>query len=278
MRPIVIGCHSRPISIVRFNKDGDLFFVGSLDGFVSAFWTEPVDRLGTYTSEGAVKSLSVSEDSKLIIIGSPVNGIFAFEVETGKQLSVLPTYQLKQVEFSAGSKEFFLIHHNGKTKSTIVDIIQTTATSKKIDEDQTYATAYETTEKKTLVASDIVYTKGAWGYLNKTIVLGTSKGAINIFDISTSEIIQTTKPHFESITELRYSNDFTLLVSSSRDCYCNIYDPLTMKVIRVYNAQRPLNSCVISPLFITDQKFHTIIGGGQEIRDVTTTKNDVRVM
>ena len=276
MRPIVIGSHSRPISIVRFNKDGDLFFVGSLDGHVSVFWTEPVDRLGTYQSEGAVKSLSISEDSKIIIVGSFINGIFAFEVETGKQLNILPSFQLKQVEFSMGSKEFFLIHYNARQKSTIVDIIQTSMIRKVNKGDQSYNEAYTETDKKTLVTSDVGYTKGAWGYLNETIVLGTSRGGIDVYQVATGTIISSTKPHTESVTELRFSPDFTLLASSSRDCYCNIYDPQTMTKVRVYNAQRPLNSCVISPLMLTEQKFHTIIGGGQEIRDVTTTKNDVR--
>ena len=274
MRPIVISSHTRPISIVRFNRDGDLFFVGSLDGYVSVFWTEPVDRLGTYQSEGAVKSLSVSEDSKLIIVGSFVNGIFAFDVETGKKLTVLPTFQLKQVEFSAGSREFFLIHHNPRHKATIIDIFNTSVISKEITSEK-YEDAYQPNDKRTLIKSDVAYTKGAWGYLNRTIVLGNSKGNIDIFEVSTGTLIQTTKPHLESVTELRFSPDFTLLVSSSRDCYCNIYDPQTMKIIRIYNAQRPLNSAIISPLVTSEQKYHAIIGGGQEIRDVTTTKNDV---
>jgi translation initiation factor 3 subunit I len=275
MRPIVISCHSRPISVVRFNKDGDLFFVASLDGFVSVFWTEPVERLGTYKSEGAVKSLSVSEDSKLLISGSAVNGIFVFEVETGIQLNILPTNQLKQIEFSAGSKKFFLIHNSG-SKLTTVDIFETNVIKKTIDPEKAYKDAYvDGVDKVSLVSSDVPYSRGVWGYLNKTLVLGTTRGKIDVYDLSTRTIIQTCKPHNETITDLRFAPDFSLLISSSRDCYCKIYDTETLKEIRVYNAQRPLNSAVVSPLMLTDQKYHAIIGGGQEIRDVTTTKNDV---
>jgi translation initiation factor 3 subunit I len=272
MRPIVISCHTRPVSVVRFNRDGDLFFTGSLDGMVCVYWTEPVERLGTYTSEGAVKSFSVTEDSKIIIVGSAINGIFVFEVETGRTITVLPALQVKQVEFAAGSKSFFVIHTH--SRNTIVDIFQTSAIEKSY-KDLEYENAYVNNEKRTLVKSDTVYTKGAWGMLNKTLVLGTNKGAIDVFDLETNVKAQTFKPHFDAITDLRFAPDFSLLISSSRDCFCNVYDPQTMKVVRTYNAQRPLNSAVISPLIVSDLKYHAVIGGGQETRDVTTTKAEV---
>ena len=272
MRPIVLSCHTRPVSIVRFNRDGDLFFTGSLDGSVCVYWSEPVERLGTYKSEGAVRSLSISEDSKMIIVGSAINGIFVFEVETGKQLCVLPALQLRQLEFSAGSKSFFVIHNQGK--SMIVDIFEITAIEKQYGE-LSYNDAYKNNEKFTLVKSEVTYTKGAWGLLNATLVLGTAKGVIDVFDMSTREKSKTIKPHFESITDIRFSSDFTLMITASRDTFCNIYDSQTLNVIRTYNAQRPLNSAVISPLVSSDQKFHAVIGGGQETRDVTTTNAEV---
>ena len=233
-----------------------------------------MDRIGTYKSEGAVKSISITEDSKLIIIGSAVNGIFVFHVETGEQITILPTNQLKQIEFGSGNKQFFLIHNAG-SKVTIVDIFSLSVIDKKIDPDLSYNQAYDENDKKTLIKSDVAYTKGAWGYLNKTLILGTSRGAIDIYDVLTGTKIHSSNPHKEAITDLRFSLDYTLLISSSRDCYCKIYDSQDLRVIRSYNAQRPLNSAVISPLYLADSKYHAIIGGGQEIRDVTTTKNDV---
>jgi translation initiation factor 3 subunit I len=260
------------VSVVKFNRDGDLFFTASLDGSVSVFWTEPVERLGTYKSEGAVKSLSVSDDSKIVIIGSAINGIFVFEVENGVRLNILPSYQLKQIEFAAGSRSFFLIHNH--SKNTIVDIIQSSMFAVKV-EDKTYENAYTDSTKTTLVRSDVAYTKGAWGYLNRTIVLGTSKGHLDIFDVATKTKVQSVSPHFEAITDIRFSLDFTLMITASRDSFCNVYDAATMKTVRIYNAQRPLNSAVISPLVGSDQKYHAVIGGGQETRDVTITKADV---
>ena len=139
-----------------------------------------MDRIGTYKSEGAVKSISITEDSKLIIIGSAVNGIFVFHVETGEQITILPTNQLKQIEFASGNKQFFLIHNAG-SKVTIVDIFSLSVIDKKIDPDLSYNQAYDENDKKTLIKSDVAYTKGAWGYLNKTLILGTSRGAIDIY-------------------------------------------------------------------------------------------------
>lgn len=273
MRPIIITCHTRPVSVVKFNRDGDLFFTGSLDGYVTAFWTDPVERLGTYKSEGAVRSFSVSEDSKLIIIASAVNGIFVFEVETGVLLSILPAYQIKQVEFSLGSQSFFLIQN--RSKNCIVDIFQTSVYKKPKMEDYK---EYEPSDKRTLINSEVIYTKGAWGYLNKTLVLGTNKGFIDVISVSSGEKLNSFHPHTEIITDIRFSVDYSLMITASRDSYCNIYDPSDFKVIRVFNAQRPLNSATISPLLTSDSKYHAVIGGGQETRDVTVTKADVRVI
>ena len=271
MRPIIISCHTRPVSIVRFNKDGDLFFTGSLDGLVTVFWTDPVERLGTFKSEGAVKSLSVSDNSKVIIIGSAINGIFVFEVETGVLVNTLPAYQLKQLEFAAGSRSFFLIHN--RSKNTIVDIVQTSAFKKKYD-DLDY-TLYKDEDKMTLVSSETTYTRGAWGYLNTTLVLGTNKGNIDVICVKTKEKLNSIRPHLESITDIRFAPDFSLMITASRDSFSNVFDTSEMKVIRVYHAQRPLNSATFSPLMLNDSKYHAVIGGGQETRDVTTTKADV---
>jgi translation initiation factor 3 subunit I len=256
------------VCIVKFNRDGDLFFTGSLDGTVTAFWTDPVERLGTYKSEGAVKAFSVSEDSKVIIIGSAINGIFVFEVETGVLLTTLPALQLKQLDFAAGSKSFFLIHN--RSKHTIVDIIKSSVFGKKY-EDLDYA-SYKENEKITLVDSETTYTRGAWGYLNRTLVLGTNQGFIEIFDTSNKQKVLSIHPHTNIITDIRFTLDFSLMITASRDSYCNVFDPSEFQVVRVYNAQRPLNSAAISPLVLTDNKYHAVIGGGQETRDVTTTK------
>lgn len=75
------------------------------------------------------------------------------------------------------------------------------------------------------------------------------------------------------------SADYSLIISSSRDCVAKIIDPYTLTVITEFNAQRPLNTAVISPLYLSEEsgkrKFHALVAGGQDVRQVTTTAADV---
>lgn len=86
--------------------------------------------------------------------------------------------------------------------------------------------------------------------------------------------------HKEPVTSLRMSADYSLLISASRDCVAKILDPYTLTVITEFNAQRPLNTGVISPLYLSEEankrKFHALVAGGQDVRQVTTTATEVR--
>mmetsp|Transcript_20429 Transcript_20429/g.20400 ORF Transcript_20429/g.20400 Transcript_20429/m.20400 type:complete len:334 (-) Transcript_20429:47-1048(-) len=270
MRPILISCHTRPVIAVKFNKDGDLFFTGSFDGKVSVFWSEPVERLGTFACDGAVKTMTVTEDSKYIVIGTAINGIFVFEVETGlkvKTIEFSTKIHVRDVEFAMGSQQFFMISYESDEKKQSVVYIY----------DFESVLNREQPSRRDLVRRDRDhYYRGVWGYLNKTIVLGTQNGIIDVVDTKTGELLLSHRAHVNQITSLAFSPDFSMLITASRDCFAKLLDPETLKEIRVFNAQRPLNSAVISPLMLNEgsPKYHCLVAGGQEARDVTTTATD----
>lgn len=88
MKPLVIASQTRPVTITRFNNDGDLFFTGGLDGTVNAFWTSPVERLGTYNvTNRAVKWLSVSDTNEFLSVATGDGKIHIFRVETGEKVA-----------------------------------------------------------------------------------------------------------------------------------------------------------------------------------------------
>ena len=64
-----------------------------------------------------------------------------------------------------------------------------------------------------------------------------------------------------------------MLMTGSRDGYAKLINPDSLRVVREYHYGKPCRSASISPLFDSDkhQKFHTILAGGQDARDVTTT-------
>ena len=44
----MLYAHSRPVTSIKFNRDGDLLFTAGHDGQVNVFYTDTGERLGTY--------------------------------------------------------------------------------------------------------------------------------------------------------------------------------------------------------------------------------------
>lgn len=87
------------------------------------------------------------------------------------------------------------------------------------------------------------------------------------------EYIHEAQPHKGEIFTLDMTYDYTMLLTGSRDGYSKLIHPEDFKVIKEYHYGKPCRSASISPLFDSDrhQKFHCILAGGQDARDVTTT-------
>lgn len=64
-----------------------------------------------------------------------------------------------------------------------------------------------------------------------------------------------------------------MLATGSNDGFAKIVHPETFKTVREIYYGKPVRAATISPLFDSDkyQKFHIILAGGQDAKDVTTT-------
>merc|ERR1712039_265958 len=76
------------------------------------------------------------------------------------------------------------------------------------------------------------------------------------------------------ISSMNFSEDRMLMITSSKDMNAKLWAMDTIECIKTYKTDRPLNDAAISPLFTQekDAKFHIIMGGGQDAKDVTTTR------
>jgi translation initiation factor 3 subunit I len=60
-RPILLQGHTRSLTMVRYNREGDLLFSSSKDPTPTVWYTHNGERLGTYDGHtGAVWCLSVN--------------------------------------------------------------------------------------------------------------------------------------------------------------------------------------------------------------------------
>jgi len=187
MKPLTIKSHERPVVIVRFNRDGDLFFTASLDGKVCAFWAESGERLGTYSTDStaAIRAMAISHDSKYLLVGKRDGQVTIFNVEDGTLLQEFygPSIMIHTLEFNMGSKQFLLLAGvgAGKKHSAIhVYDLQETLNAPKGE------TLYGKEITRRTFAN---FTTATWGYLNETVIVGTDAGTVEIIDVAAGTIL-----------------------------------------------------------------------------------------
>jgi WD40 repeat protein len=64
-----------------------------------------------------------------------------------------------------------------------------------------------------------------------------------------------------------------MLITCSKDGTAKLLHPRTLETIKVFDFVKPCRAACISPLFDSSemQKFHVLLAGGQDAREVTTT-------
>jgi translation initiation factor 3 subunit I len=70
-RPYLLQGHERPITVVKYNYDGDLLFTASKDQVVSMWRSENGERVGTFHGhKGAIWDLDVDRFTRWLLTAS----------------------------------------------------------------------------------------------------------------------------------------------------------------------------------------------------------------
>ncbi|CAI2176006.1 13449_t:CDS:2 [Funneliformis geosporum] len=251
--------HTRSLTQIKYNREGDLLFSVSKDHVVNAWYSHNGERLGTYNGHvGAIWTVDVNSTSSLLLTGSADNNVKLWEVETG---NCLHTWEfktaVKRVAFSEDdSMALFVTEQRMGFPGTVaIYSIENDVDAKQSDEPIT-----------TIIPEGSKAMVSDWGYLNKYIITGHENGAISQYDWKTGEKIKSIHPHTDVITDLQMSEDRTYFITSSKDKSAQIFESSTLIPLKKYITDAPLNSASITPI----QEF-VILGGGQDAMQVTTT-------
>ena len=193
-------------------------------------------------------------------------GFGIYDPLIGKQLAIVPIQSLctaHHCEFSFGDKEFAALSEKKGDSELQVYKLETVLAARK-----------DMVVLPPMLLSGVTHM--AWGNLNKAIYGSTEKGYMIVANPNTSEI-EKHKIHKEPIISFTFSADRLFLFTSSRDeTYCML-DPVTLAVLTTYNFHGNIARVVaISPLYLPGskpaQRFHILVGGGQDEKEVTTTR------
>lgn len=271
MRPKICAGHTRPLTKVLYNADGDLIFSCSKDNIPTCWYSTTGERIGTYDGHnGTVWSLDVSKDSKFLITGGADMTCKLWNVSNGKCLCTFNmSGPCRVVSFAEGDKQFLTISDpfSGRlTTCKIFTLPDNLDLNTPFDESDCKFTEWQIPgleEKKKLYSA-------TWLPVNRGILTGDEFGVMRIHDITTGDVKREIKEHSNKINSMEWNTEKTLLVTGSSDHTSKLFDATTWRVLKEYETEVPVNSACISPI-----KEHVLVAGGQEAMKVTTTSSKV---
>lgn len=278
MKPYLLHIHERPLTLVKFNYDGDFFITCAKDGEVCLVATDTCERIGTYTPQGdkpgAVYAVDVTLDSKYVVIAG-ADGKLVFFTFEGEQVWVLNHGGvLKYVEFNQKpGQQNMVCTCNDKFKSASEGSIPN-----RIMIYQWQGRDGSPSMKRLLSIDEALpmkATKVKWGPYDESLISIFEEGTIIIWDSTTGAQKTLVSAHHGEVTSLNFSEDRMLMITSSKDNTAKLWaiDQDEPELVKTYKTDRPLNDAAISPLYTDekDPKYHILLGGGQDAKDVTTT-------
>ena len=216
----------------------------------------------------ACTSIDVTKDSKYLL-ATAVEGVIVFNVKDGSRAAAInvPGNRKMQLGLSFGDKQFFLIYMDKRMTMIRIYDLATVLSGGFIDNTPKPL-------KEIIALNQQEFTTAVWGPLNKTLYVGTKTGKVQIIDTASGTPLKDTQIHESEIYGLTMSHDFTMLFTACRTGHSKLLHPETFEEVREYNyGGKPCRTVAVSPLHDSHeyQKFHMIMGGGQDARDVAMT-------
>ncbi|PKI31427.1 hypothetical protein CRG98_048182 [Punica granatum] len=254
MRPILMKGHERPLTFLKYNREGDLLFSCAKDHTPTVWFADNGERLGTYRGHnGAVWCCDISRDSMRLITGSADQTVKLWSVQTGAQLFTFNfDSPARSVDFSIGDKLALITTDPfmGLPSAIHVKCIA------RDPDDQTAESIH------VLRGPQGRINRAVWGPLNKTIISAGEDSIIRIWDSETGKLLKESDKetgHKKAITSLMKSADGSHFLTGSHDKSAKLWDVRTLTLIKTYVTERPVNAVAMSPLL--DHILQEEIGG-----------------
>jgi translation initiation factor 3 subunit I len=260
--------------LIKFNEDGDFFISCAKDGEVNLVNTQTCERVGTFNPQGekagAIFAVDVTLDSQSVVLAGADGKLVFFKFTTGEQTAVLNHGGiLKYVEFNQKpGAQNMVCTCNDKFKSAADGAVP----------NRIMIWQCQPSLKRLLSIDEALpmkATKVKWGPFDESLISIFEEGTVIIWCSETGKQLHLVSAHSSAVTSMNFSFDRMLMVTSSKDCTAKLWsmDEGEPALIKTYKTDRPLNDVAISPLYSDekDPKYHVLMGGGQDAKDVTTT-------
>lgn len=265
MRPALLRGHTKPITAVKFNFDGDLLFTASAEKVVNVWYSLSGERIGSFDTKAAVRTIDITNNSDHLIVGTNVGFLEIFKIDGGKRLGFLSMdARILTVQLSYGDKQLLTLvewysgSKNGTTEILIYDFDEILAG---LEKQKGNGDELKIAPKKEFGFKS-KYIQVAWGRLNETIYAAQANGTLDQIDLE-GKIVRTVRAHDERMKSFSISKDFAFIVTCARDG-AKLIDPEDLSILKTYKTNVEMNAGCISPLTFAGKnpRYHGIIGGG----------------
>ncbi|KAG5464236.1 hypothetical protein LSCM1_00417 [Leishmania martiniquensis] len=275
---VALHGHMKGVTMLKFNRDGDLLFSSAKDTNCSACcWQAKTGKLlGSYTTVGQVEgrtydaamvALDVNRESTLLATASAGEEVLLWSVESGALLGSVSRSLSSgaSVGFSHDDTLMMVATKGRSSTSSAIQVYNVPFTVPKASEDiapvKTPFTIFSTFETPDTI------TWAAWGPTNETIYYAEG-GYMNILDVEANKVIRSRQIHEdenEVINRFSWDPNYLTLATASTDKTSHLIDFRDLATIQVYRSDVPVNDVSISP-----NADHVILGGGMDAAAVTT--------
>ncbi|KAH8607883.1 WD domain [Trypanosoma vivax] len=257
--------HMKPVTMIRFNREGDLLFSTAKEPNVSVWYTRTGERLGVYKGHTAISACDVNNYSTLLVTGGMDFKAKLWCVESGEELAnIMLKSPARAVGFSHDDNKLMVATSRKMGEKAAVSLYNLPFAAPRDDyRVLPVKTAFNPCAEFLSDHDDITY--AVWGPTNDTIYYSMADGSVAILDVETMRTVRTQQPHEETINRLGFDPNYYTLITASKDKTARLLDSRDVSLIQTYTSDVPVNDASISPC-----GDHVILGGGMDAQDVTT--------
>ncbi|MEO9870756.1 WD40 repeat domain-containing protein [Ekhidna sp.] len=258
-----VGFHSNTVTSVVFSSDPNFYYSSSTDGKILKWNVNEPRNIPevVYESEKIIQSIEMSSDGKILMAIFYQKGLALIPTVQNpqKDISVLEDPQpVQTATFIPGERKYLSVTKEGDLilkgfDAQAKNVGKTALKVNKLKVDQQNGTVYAGTEQGVLEAwekpyevkespiEDIMknwHEQSYFGYelgsfaincldINpdgNTLAIGRDRGDVILWDISKKELIRIISGHQSTVTDIQFSPNGKLLLTTSRDGSARIWD------------------------------------------------------
>lgn len=258
MHPLLLKGHERPLTRVKFNREGDVLFTAAMDKSPTCWSASTGARIGTYNGHnGAVQDLDIMWNTDRIITGSGDNSAILWRAENAEKLHEWKFRSpARAVAFGPGDTHIAIATANLMNQPSNVYVFRHDRDVAEQDSEPVVVLEGHT---GTII-------RVLWYPTGEYILTAARDKTVRKWDVKTGKQIAQVQAHSGDIQDCQWGPDSMTMITASKDHTAKLWSFHDFELLKTYSADHPINSAAVSPIFS-----HILLGGGQEASEVTTT-------